>query len=1196
MSGFFSCNWRLDPLYNLAGTAGNNSGYMTEIQLRVFAPADGVSRVEALRDGSALAVGQARLDARAMLALEDDPKSYGSALREALFASSPISRAYEQAIAGGGLRFRLLIDPDAGEAHSLCWERLVLPINGEDLPVAATPQCPFSRYAALDTPAPSILPRSYVQLLLAVANPNNLRQLASIDVQAEIENLTGAWEPLLENGELRVTVLTGGVELSQELEEKLLRLGCTVLEEPSSIDRISELVVGTEALHLIAHGNLTPDRKAVLVLQQEDGGLALVEEDLLIEKLNVTGLRIAFLQSCRSSGGRAQTGLAPRLVQLGVAAVVAMQDYMPMGDAREFSSAFYRSLVREGAVDVAANAGRQAILRANSKNYSIPVLFSRLKDGQIWQPDPLQTATRHIAADCRMERRVQRPFPIEAVLVRGGLSLLQHGIDDVAGPRLGILEAAKEALTDAGSENRRFVVLVGSRGRAKSTHLKSLFADVASRLLDSNAMVPVQIRASDCAASATSPARTVAKAMASVYKEHGFNIDPARILETLPQRKFLFLVDGDAELSASDRAGLVSLLADVHTLFPQHAFYLTADASQFDWTIYPEDSVALVIQPMNIERVIEFLESQEEEAVRDLVPRLRESALFDLASVPWLLSSLMEDALEGATADSRTIVLERFVREGLSRVGGPPGMRPRAELALSRIAWRLQQDRRVDLDGPGVYAILAEARGNREFALEDFLREIQKSRLLVPSGAEGARFAYAGLQSYFCAQHLKESAARERLLEDIAATLGRLPRLKWWEDTLVLLAGMTDSADSLLRVILAGSALTEGEQVFLATRCLHEARRAAPSRSGSIGQDVVDQILDSLIWRSHPQNVRSVSQRKKAIEALALLPEPRVIAHLLSLAVDKIRSDFRGKPCFDYSGVRGAAVLALRCVPEAAIAFVQSDMRLSANAALISLLEAWCKGDLRALGDLLELDDPSVSAVAAFALSTIKDGESLDLLMRRFENLATISGDSDIMWAITDTLCLMNPVVVTQRAILPFLDKPEWAGQVAYMIGRLAIASHDGPECEFLRRCLLDGDPYVASRALRSYATILSHQRETPGLAQAVEEVRALCHDLVSDNLAAAAKRGCINLVSGYSPEGKWQLRYQAFESLRSIGDGSSLAVLRQIRTKCSTSGDKSRFRLGLSLSQLSFEIGEEIYWRLTGGLAGESYRPLKPG
>lgn len=1168
---------------------------MTEFLLRIFAPDEAVSRIEVLRDGSALAIGQAHLDLRAMRALNDDPKAYGAALRDALFAAAPIARAYEQAIAEGAIRLRLLIDPEAEDAQSICWERLILPINGEDLPAAASPQSPFSRYIALDTPGPVELSSGYAQLLLAVATPGNLKQLTPVDAEAEIANLVGAWESLLENGELRLTVLTGGARLPPELREKLSRFGCNIVEQPATIDLIRELLDGADALHLIAHGNLTAERKSVLVLQRDDGSLALVEEDLLVEKLNVSGLRFVFLQSCRSSGGGALTGLAPRLVQLGVAAVVAMQDFVPMGDAREFSSAFYKSLLRDGSVDVAANAGRQAILRAESTNYSIPVLFSRLVDGRIWQPDPLRTATRHIAADCRMDWRVQHPFPIDVVLSRSGLMALQHGIENAAGPRLGFAEAAGQALIDEARLNSPFVLLLGNRGRAKTTLLMSLFADAAAQPPDSHPRVPAQLHAADIAESTSRPAHAVARAMARVYKEHGFDIDIPLILAALSRRRFLFLVDGDAGLSAAGRAGVVSVLEDLHSLYPQHRYLMTADASIFDWRVYPEDSVALVIQPMNIERVVDYLEGQNDPAIRALVPKLRESALFDLASVPWLLGSLMEDAREGACIDSRTIVLRRFVREGLSRVGGPPGMKSRAEEALKRIAWRMQDDRRVDLTGHEVYGIFADVRANREFPLEAFLDEIKQSRLLVGSGDEGVRFAYAGLQSYFCARYLNESEGRSRLLEDITATLGRLPRLKWWEDSLVLLAGMTDSADSLLRVVLAGSALTEGEQVFLATRCLHEARRATDARSAGIGADVVDQIVDSLIWRSHPQNVRSVSQRRKAIEALSLLPEPRVIAHLFCLALEKIRLDIKGNRCYDYSGVRGSAVLALRCMPEAAMAHAKADPRLSANTGLQVLLEAWLNGDIQALGSLLDLDDPCVSAVAAFALSTIKDGEAVDLLVRRFEAFASRPGDSDIMWAITDTLCLLNPVRVTGRAILPFLDKPLWAHHVAYMIGRLGVASLDGPEIRFLRRCLLEGDPYVQSRALRSYATILSQQRETPGSAQAILEVRTLCHDLVAGDFTRAGKRDCIHLAQGFSAAGRWQLRYQAFESLRSIGDGSSVEVLRQMRTKCASFGDKERFRYGLSLSQLSFEIGEEIYWRLTGGLAGETYRPLSP-
>jgi hypothetical protein len=48
-------------------------------------------------------------------------------------------------------------------------------------------------------------------------------------------------------------------------------------------------------------------------------------------------------------------GIGPRLVQLGVPAVIAMQDYVAMDDARLFAAAFYRSLVQNGLVDAAVN-------------------------------------------------------------------------------------------------------------------------------------------------------------------------------------------------------------------------------------------------------------------------------------------------------------------------------------------------------------------------------------------------------------------------------------------------------------------------------------------------------------------------------------------------------------------------------------------------------------------------------------------------------------------------------------------------------------------------------------------------------------------------------------------------------------------------------------------------------------------------
>ena len=80
------------------------------------------------------------------------------------------------------------------------------------------------------------------------------------------------------------------------------------------------------------------------------------------------------------------------------------------------------------------------------------------------------------------------------------------------------------------------------------------------------------------------------------------------------------------------------------------------------------------------------------------------------------------------------------------------------------------------------------------------------------------------------------------------------------------------------------------------------------------------------------------------------------------------------------------------------------------------------------------------------------------------------------------------------------------------------------------------------------------------------------------------------------------RLRYQAFEALRSIGNEQSIEVLREVRQRdCGTAVDERdeaiRTNGGTTPpgydSRLSFEIAEEIYWRLGGGLAAESYAPL---
>jgi hypothetical protein len=294
--------------------------------------------------------------------------------------------------------------------------------------------------------------------------------------------------------------------------------------------------------------------------------------------------------------------------------------------------------------------------------------------------------------------------------------------------------------------------------------------------------------------------------------------------------------------------------------------------------------------------------------------------------------------------------------------------------------------------------------------------------------------------------------------------------------------------------------------------------------------------------------------------------------------------------------VRQAAVTALLSMIDETIEFVKTAPRLSEDERVQRLVGAWLKSDVSTLGRLLSEDDASVAGVAAFALGTIHTEACLDFLVKRFAGFAAGELDNDILWALTDTLSLLNPMRVTERAVIPFLDRPRFAGYVAYLVGKLGVAALDSPECDFLRQCLLTDNRLLQGRALRSLASLYSVQRQTLGLSPTLEELRSLCHELLLDDFTALSLRRFIALPAGSTREQMAPLRYQALEALRSIGDITSIEVLRRVRRSYETpSAEPGVSWFAASINQLSFEIGEEIYWRLTGGLSGETFLPLKP-
>jgi hypothetical protein len=305
------------------------------------------------------------------------PAEDGERLFRWLFADDRLKTAWAE-VRGGQphRRLRLRIDAAAPELHAIPWELLRDPGDGGvSLDLAASAATPFSRYlAGRWQPGSPVLTRP-IKILVAVANPTNLTtdyNLPAIDVEQEGALLKAA---------------TDGLEVA-----------LTLLPQPCTLAALeAALRNGYHVLHFVGHGSYS-DRagKAVLYMADAANQVALVSDAefaaMLARQLADTGvgtddkLRLVFLASCQTatrSPADAFRGFAPGLVAAGVPAVVAMQDLVPLRTAQEFARVFYRQLLGHGQVDLAANEARSTLMSAQLPGAAIPVLFNRLRSGEL---------------------------------------------------------------------------------------------------------------------------------------------------------------------------------------------------------------------------------------------------------------------------------------------------------------------------------------------------------------------------------------------------------------------------------------------------------------------------------------------------------------------------------------------------------------------------------------------------------------------------------------------------------------------------------------------------------------------------------------------------------------------------------------------------------------------------------------------
>jgi HEAT repeat protein len=177
------------------------------------------------------------------------------------------------------------------------------------------------------------------------------------------------------------------------------------LDKPVTLERMEEkLRQGYHVLHFLGHGAFSVKRQqAALYLQDTFGHAARVLDDDIANMLTRQGVRprLMFLAACQSamrSSADAFRGLGPKLVQAGVPAVVAMQDFVSVETARKFSSTFYRRLMEHGQVDLATNEARSTLLTAGRPDAAVPVLFMRIESGLLWSECVPQVVHEYLSA------------------------------------------------------------------------------------------------------------------------------------------------------------------------------------------------------------------------------------------------------------------------------------------------------------------------------------------------------------------------------------------------------------------------------------------------------------------------------------------------------------------------------------------------------------------------------------------------------------------------------------------------------------------------------------------------------------------------------------------------------------------------------------------------------------------------------
>ena len=345
---------------------------------------------------------------------------------------------------------------------------------------------------------------------------------------------------------------------------------------------------------------------------------------------------------------------------------------------------------------------------------------------------------------------------------------------------------------------------------------------------------------------------------------------------------------------------------------------------------------------------------------------------------------LTQQALAGDRPQSRTDALQKLVEDALSHFPLAQGRRGQATETVQALALEMQLAERRSLSAAALFQTMNQVRGARDYELEGLYEALKQAGLLAEIGDGDVRFNYAPIQSYCAAQAILAQPDRDRVLNDVVATIGSPHRLRWWEDTLVLCTGLLammeqpGSLRRLLEAIVYGSQLLEGEALFLAARCLLEAEASTDTGLAAMGLDLAPlhrHVNEALRWRARSQNEPSVHYRILVARMLTQVHglDPAIIVGLARLIYDQVRTNLGDEADYEFGGVRMAAAVGLKRARDPERVFnVLEDELSEMFFPLRRIFEQWKGDDVDGLvDDYQETDHAGLQALAALALGDL---------------------------------------------------------------------------------------------------------------------------------------------------------------------------------------------------------------------------------